>query len=113
MIEELLNKGHENKVTKTNLLSVLGMSERELVKQIHNERKAGALILSTTTDGGGYFLPANDAELKAYIKSMENRAANTFVAIRSARAALKEDAGQLTFSDVLPENDSGKGGDGC
>ena len=110
MIKELLNAGIKNKTTKAELITVLGLSERDLVRQVHNERKAGALILSTTANGGGYYLPANKAEINDYVKSMENRAVNTFIAIRAARAALKENDAQLTVLGFLTENDNQNGG---
>ena len=70
-------------------------TSRELQQYIALERKAGAVICSSTT--GGYFIPANHAEIAEFCKSLENRASNTFVAIQSARRALQMPEGQQDF----------------
>lgn len=65
---------------------------RELQQHIALERKAGAIICSSTT--GGYFIPANRSEIVEFCKALENRASNTFAAIQSARMALQKLEGQ-------------------
>ena len=55
---------------------------------------AGAVILSTCRNGGGYYLPAEGdtgrREIEEYIRTLKSRALNTLRAIRSARAALRD-----------------------
>ena len=65
-----------------------------LQKQIEAERKAGKVILSSTTPPGGYYLPAagDTMEIRKFIRTLENRGENTLRVLESARELL--DAGQ-------------------
>ena len=58
--------------------------------QIAREREVGALICSTTSCNGGYYIPSNKEELKEYVASMDRRAKSIFKVVKSARAVLKE-----------------------
>ena len=59
-IEQLLLPGVENAITTAQLLAATRFrSARDLQQQIERERSAGALILSRSSHGGGYFLPAS------------------------------------------------------
>lgn len=81
-----LSRGKANAISAQDLCNALGFeSVRELQKEIARERAAGALILSTCHDGGGYYLPAEEKEVKEFIRTLENRARNTFLALRSAK----------------------------
>lgn len=81
-VQEVLDYGKENAIGSQDLADLLRYeSIRELQKEIARERKAGAVILSTCEDGGGYFLPADDGEVKRFIRTLENRAKNTFAAL--------------------------------
>lgn len=91
----LLHRGADNAITTKELLRRSGFSTaRELQQEIREERDAGAVILSKTNAGGGYFLPSEGekgtAEIEAFIKTLHARAANTFAALKAAKAALKE-----------------------
>lgn len=89
IVLERLSIGKENAISTQVLCDSLGFdSPRELQLEIARERKAGAVILSTCQDGGGYFLPENDHEIKQFMRTLENRAKNTFVALKSARRLL-------------------------
>lgn len=91
MVYELLNKGKENAITTEELLRVCNFNhKRELMYQIAHERKEGALICSTTSGNGGYYIPNDKEELKKYVNSMDGRAKSIFSVIKSARAVLKE-----------------------
>lgn len=86
-IADLLPVGKENAISTAELVQITGCSSaRELQQYIAQERKAGAVICSSTV--GGYFLPANHEEIAEFCKALENRAKNTFIAIQSARCAL-------------------------
>lgn len=64
-VEEVLHKGQENAISAQDLCKCLGFNNvRELQHEIARERKAGAVILSTCQEGGGYFLPGSDQEVK-------------------------------------------------
>ena len=66
MVAELLSEGYENRISREQLMRETGLNERDLYQQIANERLNGALILSTKKPGGGYWLPGNLEEMKAY-----------------------------------------------
>ena len=90
-IFEMLPEGCENAISRRNLMTVLGMSDRSLRLAIAAERRAGALILSSTcVDGSGYYRPANAEEIARFVASMERRAKSTFAAVTEARKALRE-----------------------
>jgi len=92
-IASILPIGKDNAISTKELVVLVGCgSARELQQLIALERKAGAVICSSTE--GGYFLPANHLELKEFCKTLENRSYNTLVALRSAKKALEESEGQ-------------------
>lgn len=96
MIQDYLKRGKENKVSFAELQELTGIyNTRQLRKAIAEERKDGALILSTST--GGYYLPANEAEIEEYVKFRSKEAYATFRALKPATRALKADLDQITF----------------
>lgn len=102
MIRELLGYGKENALTSAKLINECGFtSKRELQDQIAKERAAGAVICSTTSGKGGYYLPKDRAEVTRFIKSMDGRARNIQKSILAAREYLKQLEGQqsLDFTD--------------
>ena len=93
MIEKFLLEGKQNAIASKTLADLIGCgSVRELQKVIASERGAGAGILSTGQDGGGYFLPSPGErhEVVEYIQTLRNRAMNTLGAIKSAEAYLQQ-----------------------
>lgn len=95
-IADYLPTGKQNAVPSKELADLLGFDTvRELQKSIERERQAGAVILSTCTDGGGYFLPANESEIREFIRTLSNRAKNTRRSMESAQDALDEMTGQI------------------
>ncbi len=94
VVMDVLQTGKENAISARDLCTYLGLnSVRELQHVICRERQAGAVILSTCQDGGGYFLPETDQEVRQFIRTLENRAKNTFAALRSARGFLRQQEG--------------------
>lgn len=88
MVEDFLREGKENAIPSKQLADLAGCkSVRELQEKIADERAAGAVILSTCENGGGYFLPdpENVGEVKEFIRTLENRGKNTLLALKSAR----------------------------
>ena len=91
MVYELLSKGRANARTTDELVHACNFTnKRDLTLQIAKEREEGAVICSTTTGEGGYYLPDSKEELRAFINSMDNRAINIFKAVKSAKKMLKE-----------------------
>lgn len=92
-VYENLLPGKENALTPEYLTVKCHFSSvRMLQKQIKAERKAGKVILSSTTPPGGYYLPAagNTMEIRKFIRTLENRGENTLRALESARSLLDE-----------------------
>ena len=104
-IASLLLHGEENALTTVELVKLAGLkSPRELRAQIERERTAGALILSTVRNKGGYFLPSFDPEqgrqeIGAFIKTVHARAVNSQRILRAARRALRECLGQIDVDE--------------
>lgn len=93
MISDYIPIGRENKIRSKDLADILGYRiVRDLQKAIEAERANGAVILSTCTDGGGYWLPDENElhEVKQFIHTLEARARNTLAALESAKAFLDE-----------------------
>lgn len=101
---KILPEGKENAITSKDLAFLMGFDNtRSLRADISKSREAGQVILSSAT--GGYYLPANDAEIEEFVAVTRAKAVNTFKALRSAVKALKETedvyAGQMHFEDIL------------
>ncbi|MBE5987559.1 MAG: hypothetical protein E7250_07515 [Paenibacillaceae bacterium] len=104
VVMEALQPGKKNAISALDLCTYLGFnSTRDLQHEIARERNEGAVILSTCQDGGGYFIPENNQEVKQFIRTLENRAKNTFAALRSARGLLKQ-------QEVTEDEQSSAGG---
>ncbi len=89
-ISNFLPRGGENAVPSQYLADLLGFSSvRELQKEIERERNAGAVILSTCTNGGGYYLPDSPEEIRRFIRTLSARARNTEKSMQSAKAELE------------------------
>ncbi len=85
----ILPEGKDNAISADALLTILNLkSKRELQLKIAQERKAGALILSSTS--GGYYTSKNRVEVAEFVRTLENRAKHTFLAIKTARRFLRE-----------------------
>ena len=99
-IEAILPCGAAHAVPAKMLAAQLGFrSVRQLQTAVHAERNAGAVILTKTDGGGGFYRPAANeegrAEIVRFIRTLDSRARHTKVALRSARAALRECENQI------------------
>ena len=91
MIVELLKKGRQNAIPSKQLAKLTGCKNvRDLQTLVSQERQQGAVILSTSRNGGGYYLPSDAEEVREFIRTLDARARHTFLALRSARKYLKE-----------------------
>ena len=91
MVIDFLKRGKENAIPSRALAKMVGCkSVRDLRDLVAKERQQGAVILSTSRNGGGYYLPANAEEVQEFIRTLDARARHTFLALRSARKYLKE-----------------------
>lgn len=92
LITRLLLHGAENATSTAELVRLTGLgSARHVQKVIEAERKAGAVILSSTS--GGYYLPDDGSkglnEIRGFVQQMDSRSRNIQLATDSAREALK------------------------
>ena len=71
-ISKLLLEGAQNGLHLHDLVRITGWTEREVRQQIHHERRGGAPILSDNLNG--YFLPADEQERAACVRSLRHRA---------------------------------------
>lgn len=93
MIEKFLLEGKRNAIKSQKLADLVGCkSIRELQEVIAAERAAGAVILSTCQNGGGYFLPVpgDKREVIEFTHTLRRRAKNTLAAIESAEKYLRQ-----------------------
>lgn len=103
-VESLLPQGEANALSSRELVQLTGFrSVRDLQFEIAREREAGALILSTCRNGGGYFLPSDGAEgtreMCAFVTTLRARAFHTLKALKAAREMLQHIDGQLGLED--------------
>lgn len=91
MVEEILKTGKENALSPEYLVSRLNLGTiRALQKQMEKERRDGAVILSSSSSPGGYFLPGSRHEVQEFISTLESRADGTLKALKSARKCIDE-----------------------
>ena len=91
MVIEFLKAGKDNAIPSKQLVKMVSCgSVRELQALISQERQQGAVILSTSRNGGGYYLPSDADEVREFVRTLDARARHTFLALRSARKYLRD-----------------------
>ena len=94
MIEEYLEKrearGQECTISMKELIFAFAASERAIKKMVAKERAAGALICSTTVNGGGYYLPVTVDEVREQRDRMEKGLKARAIVLRPFRRYLQE-----------------------
>lgn len=99
-ILQLIPTGKNQAIQGPDLVTASGLpDERTLRAAIAKLRADGEIICSGSR---GYYRPESDDEITEYVQMMERHAKSCFLAIRSARAKLREiDGKQLTIDDAL------------
>lgn len=88
-IYDLLPVGAEYAISRRQLSAITGIPDRQLRRKIAEERRSGALILSSTAEvGGGYFRPADMQELRRWVAMMQSHIAAILAVIRAAQEAI-------------------------
>lgn len=87
---DILPTGAAHAISRRELAALTGLSDRQLRYKISQERKAGALILSTTEGGGGYYRAASADELRRYVRPMRSRSRETLAVIRKTEIVLQQ-----------------------
>lgn len=80
-ISRHLLSGRENGLHLKDLVKITGLSEREVRKQIHFERRQHIPIISDNRNG--YFLPGSPQERAACVHSMRHRASEILAAAKA------------------------------
>lgn len=104
LLADMSAYGERAAVSGKRLSELAGCAERSLRTRISEERKSGALILSSTGLYSGYYLPAlgeeRGEEIEDFNKRMKRRAFTAFEVSKGAGDALKVDpAQQNIFED--------------
>lgn len=87
-VSRYLLRGQENAVSLRHLAHILHRSGREVRRTIERERRSGVPILADNATG--YYLPADELERAACVRSMRHRAGEI---LRTAQAI--EEAAEL------------------
>ena len=95
----VLPVGKENAISSKELAALMGFDTvRALQSDIAKSRAAGQIICSSTI--GGYFIPADETELKEFIAVLRARALNTLKAIRDTKRAMKNGMCEQLIRDI-------------
>lgn len=108
LIESLLMHGHENAIPAQKLCDIIGISDtRHLRHLVEQERQDGALILSTSGHGGGYYLPADGEqgreEMQRFCSLMLARVSSSVKSIEFIQRELQKNGDQLDLFAAAPE----------
>lgn len=108
-IADHLSPGRENAISRVALMDKLGLSERDLRRRVERERLEGAPIL-TSTDVGGYYLPASPDDTARFVASMRNRGVKVLRVAQAVKKTMLEDSGQMQLSGFRQEVTGGEAG---
>ena len=93
-IADFLHEGQEHPITARNLVTLTGLSFREVYKHVERERNMGVPIIAGDK---GFYLPATLPEAEAWLKRSKARRQSAEKTERAVKAWLekqKEGAGQ-------------------
>lgn len=92
MVHEILKSMHavgkENAVSRKALAALTGLSDRSMREEIEKERRGGVLICSHMEAGGGYYLPADEMEIREYYNAQTSRISSLILAREPFKRAL-------------------------
>lgn len=95
MVHEILKSMHAvgkgNAVSRKTLAALTGLSDRSVRGEIEKERRNGRLICSHMEAGGGYYLPADEMEIREYYNAQTSRISSLILAREPFRRALNGD----------------------
>ncbi len=95
MVHEILKSMHavgkENAVSRKTLAALTGLSDRSVRGEIEKERRSGRLICSHMEAVGGYYLPADEMEIREYYNAQTSRISSLILAREPFRRALNGD----------------------
>ena len=100
-IVDLIPTGKANAVTREQLCSLTGLSDRTVRKLIEIARIEGAIILNAQ-DGAGYYVSDHPADIRRQMATNRSRAMSILRQQKYLRRRLAEieNAGQLRMEDI-------------
>lgn len=103
--------GRQNAVSRWDLASMYGCSERDIRRSIsilraEHDPRGYAILSSSIAAPAGYWRSKDPDELRAFIAENEGRARSVFAAVREAKYLLRESDLREQFG-VLAELDGG------
>lgn len=102
MIYEILGEGLERAKTAREIQDLLGMTRREVTRQVERERRDGIPICASVADPRGYYLAATKEEMEGYCKALEHRQQE----VGRTLAGCQKSLGAIPFVPPLKERDS-------
>ncbi|MFQ9515367.1 MAG: hypothetical protein ACLRZ9_06025 [Eubacterium sp.] len=75
--------GHENAISRKELCSKTGLTDRKLREEISKARETTCIC--NMSDGAGYYIPREVQEIDHFIRQESARARSIFKALRGAR----------------------------
>lgn len=95
MVHEILKSMHAvgkgNAVSRKTLAALTGLSDHSVRGEIEKERRSGRLICSHMEAGGGYYLPADEMEIREYYNAQTSRISSLILAREPFKRALQGD----------------------
>ena len=82
-----LRYGAKKAIHVKDLCEATGLPDRAVRKHVEIMRESGVCIIS---DVNGYYLPANEDELKRFISRTEKTARSCFSSLRTAKRTLRQ-----------------------
>lgn len=109
-ITDALHTGRQNAITGKELATLFSCDIRLITQQIQRERDKGAPICATMSGANaGYFLAADDMELRAYCGILEHRENELHHTRRQLIKVLKQYADGKTTEQIIEENKEKEG----
>lgn len=94
----LIPTGKDNAISMEYLSNILGVSKRDIRQCVLNARLEGNIICGTQY---GYYLPADDSELREYYYYALTRALTTLKSLKTARIKVKEIEAELSDAEQI------------
>ena len=84
-IVDYIPVGHDNAISRKELCRLTGLNDRKIREEIAKARESACIC--NMSDGAGYYIPEQLAEITDYINQESARARSIFKALKGARIA--------------------------
>ena len=96
-IVDFIPIGHKNAISRKELCRRTGLTDRKVREQISKARETTCIC--NMSDGAGYYIPEQLAEITDYINQESARARSIFKALKGARIAKNMMEREVTSSE--------------